>query len=224
MLIPLQYLVDKYQPKFKGVIHVGAHYGEEVADYIQANMKPMLLFEPCKEAYEIAYNKLRRLYDAIILRIAIGAENKMVKMQTASFNKGESNSILQPKLHLQQHPEVVFDGEESVWMTTLDYQLDNLYGNNAYPFNFLAMDVQGYEGEVIKGATETLKHIDYIYSEVNRGQTYAGNIEIDEFDELLKDFKRVETKWAGSTTWGDAFYIRKPSFPADRSTKNIYMV
>jgi hypothetical protein len=59
------------------------------------------------------------------------------------------------------------------------------------------MDVQGYEGEVIKGATETLKHIDYIYSEVNRGQTYAGNMEIDEFDELLKDFKRVETKWAG---------------------------
>jgi FkbM family methyltransferase len=222
MLIPLQYIVDKYQPKFKGVIHVGAHYGEEVPDYLKAGIYPIALIEPSKSAYE----KCCSLYDGThyILNAAIGNKSGRIKMNTASFNKGESNSILQPKLHLQQHPEVVFDGEESVWMTTLDYQLDNLYGNNAYPFNFLAMDVQGYEGEVIKGATETLKHIDYIYSEVNRGQTYAGNMEIDEFDELLKDFKRVETKWAGSTTWGDAFYIRKPSFPADRSTKNIYMV
>ena len=75
----------------------------------------------------------------------------------------------------------------------------------------LAMDVQGFEGEVLKGSTETLKHIKLIYTEVNRGQTYSGNMEIEEIDSLLgvQGFKRVETFWPSPNwTWGDAVYIK----------------
>ncbi len=204
MLIPLQYLVDKYRPNFKGVIHVGAHYGEEVPEYINQNIKLIILFEPCKEAYEILCNYVAPLNNIVTFQYALGATAGVVKMNTASFNKGESNSILKPKLHLQQHPEVVFDGEEKVLMMKLDDLLDG------YPLiNFIVMDCQGYEGEVIKGGKQYLKNVDYIYLEVNKGETYEGNMLIDEVDELLSDFQRVETKWAGNTTWGDAFYIRK---------------
>jgi hypothetical protein len=42
-------------------------------------------------------------------------------MNTASFNKGESNSILQPKLHLQQHPEVVFRWRRNVDINQLRF-------------------------------------------------------------------------------------------------------
>ena len=34
------------------------------------------------------------------------------------------------------------------------------------------MDVQGYELEVLKGATKTLEQVDYVYCEVNRDEVY----------------------------------------------------
>ena len=61
-------------------------------------------------------------------------------------------------------------------------------------------------------AEETLKHIKVIYTEVNRGQTYKGNMEIDEMDTYLgeRGFIRVETHWPSPNwTWGDAVFIRK---------------
>jgi hypothetical protein len=70
------------------------------------------------------------------------------------------------------------------------------------------MDVQGFELEVLKGATETLKGIDYVYCEINRDEVYEGCAKIWELDAFLKDFTRVETSWAGGS-WGDAIYIKK---------------
>jgi hypothetical protein len=76
-------------------------------------------------------------------------------------------------------------------------------------YNFLNIDVQGYELEVFKGAFGSLKNIDYIISEVNRDEIYEGCPHIDELDNFLIQFnlQRVETNWAGDT-WGDAFYIK----------------
>ena len=77
-------------------------------------------------------------------------------------------------------------------------------------YNFLNIDVQGYELEVFKGAFESLKNIDYIISEVNRDEVYENCPHIDELDKYLfqLNFKRVETDWAGDS-WGDALYIKK---------------
>lgn len=43
--------------------------------------------------------------------------------------------------------------------------------------------------------------------EVNKDSVYEGNMLIDDVDNLLTDFQRVETEWVGD--WGDAWYIRK---------------
>ena len=77
-------------------------------------------------------------------------------------------------------------------------------------YNFLNIDVQGYELEVFKGAFESLKNIDYIISEVNRDEVYENCPHIDELDKYLSqlNFKRVETDWAGNS-WGDALYVKK---------------
>lgn len=138
--------------------------------------------------------------------LACGSEEGDMPMYVSHQNQGQSNSLLEPKLHLQQHPEVVFDDAEAVKVV----RLDNLPIEKE-KYDMLAMDVQGFEGEVLKGATETLKHIKLIYTEVNRGQTYSGNMEIEEMDSLLGEqgFKRVETFWPSPNwTWGDAIYIK----------------
>ena len=75
-------------------------------------------------------------------------------------------------------------------------------------FNFICIDVQGYELEVFKGATETLKHIDCIFSEVNNIELYEGCATIDKVDEFLgkNNFKRTVTTMVEDNSWGDAVY------------------
>jgi len=82
-------------------------------------------------------------------------------------------------------------------------------GTETVGYNFINCDVQGYEAEVFKGATETLKHIDYIYCEVNKDECYKGCAKVEELDALLVGFKRVETGDWVNDSWTDALYIKK---------------
>ena len=121
-----------------------------------------------------------------------------------SSNEAQSSSILKPKDHLEHHPDVSFDGTEEVEVETLD-------SYNIGEANFINIDVQGYELEVFKGAKKTLKKVDYIYCEVNRGEMYENNAMVEELDEYLGkyNFQRVETHWPESWyKWGDALYIK----------------
>ena len=142
---------------------------------------------------------------AKLFQLALGNENKPVKMYVETVNHGMSSSILKPQKHLEQFPQIVFDQDEIVEMVRLD---DFLSEKENY--NFLTIDVQGYELEVLKGSRETLTYISGILTEVNRDELYSNCVRVEQLDDFLKDFDfdRVETNWEGGT-WGDAFYLKK---------------
>lgn len=206
MLIPLQQILSKYGLKPKGVVHVGAHWAEEHDEYVRCGIKAFTYIEPCKDAFDILYWKFNGGNEDIkLFNVGCGKDHATMPMYVSHNNQGQSNSLLEPHLHLQQHPEVVFNDAEVIKVVPLD-SLQII----KYEHDMLVMDVQGYEGEVLKGATETLRHIDIVYTEVNRGETYKGNALIEELDKMLWEFKRVETYWPSpSWTWGDAIYVRQ---------------
>jgi len=228
MLISLSQVLSKYNLKPKGVIHVGAHWAEEHDDYVANGIERFVYIEPCKDAYDILLHKfsvidrLSSLYsidDVTCYNVACGSYETKGVMYVSHDNQGQSNSLLEPDLHLQQHKEVVFNDAEIVEVVTLD--------SLKVTGDFLVMDCQGYEGEILKGADETLKQVNIIYTEVNNGSTYKGNMLIQDVDELLAlyGFKRVETYWPSPNwTWGDAVYIKEPYFDiihfADRTKED----
>jgi FkbM family methyltransferase len=202
MLLGFRDLKNKYNLNVTGIIHVGAHHGEEILDYISNDVTNMVLFEPLDLNFEILKSNMSRVNANIIgHQLALGNDNKKVIMHL-SDNELQSSSILRPKKHLIQHPNVHFTGVEEVEMKKLDD-----FGYTEY--NFINMDVQGYELEVLKGAENTLKYIDYVYCEVNRDEVYENNAYIEQIDDFLGKYnmKRVETDWSGNI-WGDAFYVK----------------
>jgi len=199
----LEELVQKYQVKIKGLIHVGAHYGQEYEIYQKLGIVDLIFFEPLSQNFEILKTYVGE--KAKLFQLALGNENKKVKMYIESANNGMSSSILKPQKHLEQYPQIVFDTEEIVEMVRLD---DFLSEKENY--NFLTIDVQGYELEVLKGSRETLTSISGILTEVNRDELYENCAQVEQLDDFLNlyDFHRVETNWEGGT-WGDAFYLKK---------------
>lgn len=201
--LDLEELVQKYQVKIKGLIHVGAHYGQEYEIYQKLGIAHLIFFEPLVQNFEILKTHVGE--KAKLFQLALGNENKKVKMYVESANNGMSSSILKPQKHLEQYPQIVFDQEEIVEMVRLDNFLSEKEN-----YNFLTIDVQGYELEVLKGSRQTLNNISGILTEVNRDELYSNCVRVEQLDNFLKnfDFYRVETNWEGGT-WGDAFYAKK---------------
>jgi len=215
MLINFTVLKKKYKMNIKGIIHVGAHYGEEFQEYLKNKIKIIHGFEPVKKNYEILSKNIKTLKGKIkIYPYALGNKNQnKKKIFLSNNNDAQSSSFLKPLLHLIQHPEITFNESEIVKLKRLDFfKIKNS--------NFMSIDVQGYELEVLKGAKKTLEVIDYLYCEVNTAETYKNNPLIEDIDNYLKkyNFFRVETFFSyyknffllpkKKLSWGDALYIK----------------
>jgi FkbM family methyltransferase len=203
MLIDLESSIKKYGIKVNGVIHIGAHYGQEFNTYKNLGIDNIVFFEPIPETFKILKNNVGD--KAILHETALGNSVGEIDMNVETVNHGQSSSILTPYLHLQQYPSIVFNKKVKVSINKLDNFLN--YSKN---HNFIVIDVQGYELEVFKGSEEYLKYVDGIITEVNRDEVYKDCTKINELDEfLLKySFKRVETNWVGGI-WGDALYVNQ---------------
>jgi FkbM family methyltransferase len=212
MLIDLAYVKAKYALDIKGIIHVGAHIGQEFEKYMNCLVKNVAFFEPCTPAFEILQSKflINRAelgfpeVDVQLFKVALGSYQGEALMNVENANEGQSNSLLRPKAHLQHYPSIQFPEKELVQIAELQYFTDLDFTK----YNMLNMDVQGYELEVLKGSKNILPLIDYVYTEVNTQELYEGNAMLDQMDAFLSDFDRVELSMTDAG-WGDALYIRK---------------
>ena len=95
-------LKEKYNCKFNGVVHIGAHYGEEYHTYKDLSISPIIFIE----ALPHIFDKLITSVDpeCICINTALGNLEGIIKMHVETANTGASSSVLKPKLHLLQHP------------------------------------------------------------------------------------------------------------------------
>lgn len=202
MLIPLHELVQKYNIKFKGILHVGAHECEELNDYLRyLPIDKMLWVDALPGKVELC----KQRFPGILIENAI-VSDVVEKVRFNVSNNGQSSSMLEFGLHSTFHPHVkyvtCFEGETKLLKDILPaYDID---------FNFLNFDIQGAELKALKGMEDYLPKVDYLYVEVNSDHVYKDCALVSELDNYLGNFglKRVETKWCGDFKWGDAFYIR----------------
>jgi FkbM family methyltransferase len=204
MLLDFRKLTTKYSIKAEGVIHVGAHHATEHPQYVAAGIKRFVYIEPCAATFTVLRNKFAAHHHIQLFNVACGDVDCEQVMYTGSQNQGQSNSLLKMDKHTQIHPGITLPNTELVTVKRLDS-----LGLAHKGYQLLVMDAQGYEGKIIQGSDKTLKQINYVYSEVNRDSVYKNCTLVDELDNLLHEFERVETgDWVGGM-WSDAFYIRR---------------
>lgn len=202
MLIPFKDLVPKYKLDIRGILHLGAHTGEESEAYEELGIKNVLWVE----ADRAIMRKLKKHvpdYNETVCAVVGPEDNAVVVFNKA--NNEQSSSILELGVHRRYHPEVSYVSKEERKTT----KVDTLMKKTDLDINMMNIDLQGAELLALQGATNTLEQIDYIYTEVNDMELYKGCVKLPELDAYLKGFgyKRVETVMTNAH-WGDALYVK----------------
>jgi FkbM family methyltransferase len=203
MIIGFNEYKNKYDfSNVNGVIHVGAHFGQEYDEYQEFFNQPKIhWFEPQKEVYETLKNNLETKPNNIFYNYGLGSKSELKQMWDSS-NEGQSASFSRPEKVLEIYPHINFVQSEILEIKTLDEF-------NIQDSNLLVLDVQGFEMEVLKGSTETLKRIDHIFCEINGVEMYEGCPTLSELCEFLSQHGfTLREDWWTDGNWGDGYWSK----------------
>jgi FkbM family methyltransferase len=192
----------------KGVIHIGAHEAEELSGYCNVGISKVLWVEANPLKWDLLIEKISPFPYMVLGKFAAAASsNKLAKFNIA--NNGQSSSLLEFGSHSSSYPDIKYIDEVTVNLLTVDDWLDQL-GANKVIYNFVNIDIQGYELEALRGMVKQLEFVDYIYTEINTSDVYKNCANAADLDKFLSGFgfSRVATKETDQG-WGDALYSRK---------------
>ncbi len=184
------------------VIDIGANSGEFIILSKNAfPSSPILAFEPISNEY----NKIRNAFESDksieIVNKALGGQTGDAEIFVGDFSP--SSSIVKPE---RENYKV-----EKIKLDVLDNYLASFKNNSNV---FCKIDVEGYELEVLKGATESLKKIKYLYLECRTDNDLGCS-----FDEIYAFLNPLGFKYKGNydstfkengeLSHFDAFFVHK---------------
>ena len=159
------------QHRIATVLDVGANIGQFAMKLRQAGFKGQIIsFEPQSQAFArlVRAAAADPLWD-VAPRCAVGAARGQLEMNL-SDNSVSSSALPILEEHTGNAPDSRYIGKEKVPVITLDAcQLFARDGNI-----FLKVDTQGYEQQVLDGATELLKSLRGVQLEMSLAPLYEG--------------------------------------------------
>lgn len=126
-------------------------------------------FEPLPEHAEKCAEQFKGNPNVQVHIIAIGASNYTDNINVVSLT--DASSLLELSEDCKEKYHLSVTGKTEIKVKKLD---DYITANNLKPPNVIKLDIQGFELEALKGASETLKKTDYILSEVSFTEFYKG--------------------------------------------------
>jgi FkbM family methyltransferase len=207
MLFSLKTIASKYNFTPKGVIHLGAHIGQEAEDY--ASVKHVLWIEGDPNLMSELEKNISKYAGQIAYQTLLSdIDGEAVDFQIATKG-GQSSSMFAPDKLKILFPDIKI--EKIIPLKTKRF--DTFFAEqhlDSKLYDFVSVDLQGAEIKALEGMGKILDVIDWICLEINLIKLYAGTPLLHTVDEYLakKGFKRIETNLK-PRQWGDALYHRE---------------
>ena len=170
----------------KTFLELGAHQGTDTAWMAEIPDVIIHAFEPDPRNHQAPRHNMTLHCAAIAERDGRGS--LILSQQGWGQEWTHSSSIKQPKNHMQRFP-VTFGEAVEVELVALDtfYQEQGLDA-----IDFIWADIQGAEGEMIRGGRRALARTRYLYTEYSDDELYENQVTLKEIVEMLPDFRVLE--------------------------------
>ncbi len=190
--------VDKPDPV---ILEIGCNSGSHTLWFLQAFSRPRIhCFEPDPRAIARFKKKVGERENVALHEIALSDRDGEITFHQSDGQRDESQvqllpegwdfsgSIRKPKDHLKEYPWVTFEHSITVPTMTLDHwcrdrQIEHI--------DFIWMDVQGAEMDVINGGRATLQKTRYLYTEYSTKELYEGQATLKSLLKNLPEFKAL---------------------------------
>lgn len=165
-------IIKKYLPANPVIIDCGAHVGADSIEMAKIFPKGTVhSFEPVPKIYEQLEKNSRKYTNIFCYKLALSNEDGCAQMHVSEGGSDASSSLLAPKEHLSDHKDVKFGNSIKVKTATLDGWASE---NNIKQIDFLWLDMQGFEMQMLQASTLILPTVKAIYTEVSTKETYEG--------------------------------------------------
>lgn len=167
------------------VVDVGAARGWYGVELRRGGYRAAIIsFEPLTNSFEVLRRVSSRDGRWTAVNKALGAAPRQSVINVAA--NGDSSSLL-PMLerHRGAAPQATYIQQQTIVVARLDDELPLYDLSPEYPF--LKMDVQGFEREVLQGASRTINSLVGIQIEVSFAPLYEGGMMYDEALITLRD-------------------------------------
>jgi FkbM family methyltransferase len=207
-ILDISGLFGRHRIPARGVIHIGAHLGEELPLYRQMGFSRILLVEANPELAARIKSNTASDPAVIVANVAVSDADGSINLRVTS--EDQSSSILPLKRHRNYYPAIHETRQVTVPSRKLPTLLNDL-NLCADLFNYISLDIQGAELRALRGAGDLLRHIDIVETEVNYEELYEGCGLIEDLDDYLAGYglERVDVACPFHPSWGDAAYVRR---------------
>jgi 2-O-methyltransferase len=179
--IPL-FMMKKHVPKNPIILEAGAHLGEDTARLVRFfNPDKVYAFEPVPELFKSLKESTLSLGAVQCVPYALAEKCGKSKLHVSSgyhqlsrhsrVVADGSNSLLRPTGHFDLCPNVEFNKQIEVTVTTVD---DFAKQNKLDRIDFMWLDLEGMELKALQGAETLLRTVSSIYLEVSTKEFYEG--------------------------------------------------
>lgn len=201
--------IRQFLPINPVIIDAGAHVGGDSIEMCRFYKGSTVhAFEPVSEIYTLLKHNTRRYKRIYCHNLALSNKDGKQVMYISSGASDGSSSLLQPKDHLTDHPDVYFNQTITVVTKTLDSWAEEM---GIQRVDLLWLDMQGFELEVMKASHWILPSVKAVHMEVSTRSTYEDVPLYEEVKEwmLSKGF-HVEVE-AIPQGWdmGNVLFVRK---------------
>jgi len=179
------------------IIEIGCHDGTHTQWFLEIFDSPQIFcFEPDPRAAIRFKQKIGNIPEVNFYQHAISNQNGTTTFYMSSGQESEimpegwdcSGSIRKPKNHLKVHPWCKFEKNIVIETKTLDTWCRE---QGIDRIDFIWMDVQGAEIDVIRGARNALKKTRYLYTEYSNKELYEGQLSLKQVLKELVEFDVV---------------------------------
>ena len=123
----------------------------------KCGIKKIIWIEALPEKQKILKKKLSNYSEMYFGNFAAGEKNCNLDFNIA--NNGVSSSLLEFDSHTSEHPEIKMISSVNVEMKKMDDYIEEINVNRK-DFNFLLLDIQGYELNALRGMNNQLSFVD----------------------------------------------------------------
>lgn len=164
--------IRKFLPDAPVIIEAGAHVGIDTLEMSRVWPKGSIhAFEPVPDIFAKLAENTKGLRNVKLYQCALGAATGTARIFVSGGTSDGSSSLLEPKEHLTEHPEVHFNSRIEIPVMTLDDWSEKYGVRNAH---LLWLDMQGNELAAMKAGERILGTVRAIHIEVSLKEVYRG--------------------------------------------------